>query len=250
VPQLIRRGGRTLSGLVPANGARRGIAARAARFLQAADEPLASRYLRWVGFFPDESGALLRPEVRAAYFDPDAATGSFQTILEESGASSVLGRLLTLNFRTYLLDDLLVKADRCSMLHSLELRSPFLDTRLIEFAARLPDHLLFRRGVTKRILREAFADLLPPEVNARGKMGFGVPLDRWFRTRWRSLVADRLLAKDSAMMEWLDADAVRRVVEDHLSGTRNRGQQLWALLTLDCWLEGQRTRRAAAPLLV
>jgi asparagine synthase (glutamine-hydrolysing) len=250
VPRVVRRGGRALSSLIPSNGSSRGLAARAARYLRAASDPLAQRYLRWVGVLPEEAGTLLRPEVMAAHFDPGAAVASFDQILGEGRSASPLGRLMTLNFHTYLLDDLLVKADRCSMLHALELRSPFLDTELIEFAAALPERLLFRRGVTKRILRESFADMLPPEVVAQAKKGFGVPLDRWFRTRWRGLLAERLLQKDSALMEWLDPTAVRRVVDEHLSGSRNRGQQLWALLTLDCWLEANRARRTAVPAIV
>ena len=241
IPSVLRRAGGHVARWLPANGHPRGLPARAARFLSAAADPLPDRYLRWIGFFPDATESLLHPEVRAAVYDRAAVRASFRTELE-GGGGSTLDRLLRLNFNTYLLDDLLVKADRCSMMHSLELRSPFLDTALIEFAGRLPDSFRRRGRSTKYLLRRAFPDLLPPDLLARGKMGFGVPLDTWFRTRWRNALEEGLLDPASSLYEWLDRGAVQGMVARHLSGEANLGHQLWSLLTLERWL----SRRAGA----
>src|SRR5207249_6908237 len=116
---------------------------------------------------------------------------------------STLSRVLHANFTSYLPDDLLVKTDRCTMANSLEARSPFLDRELTEYAAALPDDMKLRGQRTKIILREAFADLLPPAIDQRGKMGFGVPLGAWFRGELRDYVRDLLLAPGARYRDML-----------------------------------------------
>ena len=116
-------------------------------------------------------------------------------------------------------DDLLVKTDRCTMANSLEARSPFLDRELIEYAAGLPDDLKLRGGRTKVILREAFPDLVPAAIDRRGKMGFGVPLDTWFRGELRDHMRDLLLAPDARYRDMLSG-AVRRSARRPASGRR------------------------------
>ncbi len=214
----------------------RSLSRRFARFAEAAALPLDERMLRWIGFFAGGVGSLLRPELAAAV-DPAALGESFRASLAKTRNLSPLARVLDLNFRTYLLDDLLNKADRCSMAHGLELRSPFLDTAVMEFAASLPDRLKLRAGTTKRILRRAFQDLLPEAIQKRGKMGFGIPLPRWLRNEWRPLVEQRLLDPEARLYEWLRLDPVRAMAERHFAGTADYGHQLWALLTLETWLE-------------
>jgi asparagine synthase (glutamine-hydrolysing) len=196
--------------------------------------------LRWIGFFAGRVSSLLRPEL-AEKIDDRELSGAFREQLEHTRRLSPLSRVLDLNFRTYLLDDLLPKADRCSMAHGLELRSPFLDTAVMEFAASLPDGLKLRRGATKVILRRAFRDLLPDEIQRRGKMGFGIPLPDWFRTRWRPLVEERLLDPGARLYEWLRPEPVRAMAEQHFAATADHGHQLWALLTLETWLERKLT---------
>ncbi len=223
----------------------RSLRRRAGRFLEAAALPTDERMLRWIGFFSAELDELLRPELKEG-LTPDRLLSSFREPLGRSRGKSPLSRLLQLNFDTYLLDDLLVKSDRTSMACGLELRSPFLDTQLMEFAARLPDSYRVRRGRSKWILAQAFGDLLPPPILTRSKMGFGVPLAQWFRTSWRPLLEKELLGADSALWDWLEPDPVRTMARDHLNGRADHGHRLWALLTLDKWLrrEGDQPSRA------
>jgi asparagine synthase (glutamine-hydrolysing) len=218
---------------------------RFSRFFRATALPAHERWLRWIGFFPDDPWALLREEVReraiaAAGDDEEEARAdlleSFRRALEGARGATPLGRALALNFHTYLPEDLLVKADRNSMAHGLELRSPFLDTELVEFAASLPDGVRNPRFRLKGLLKDSFRDLLPPGVRKRSKMGFGIPLPLWFRTHWKGFLEDTLLAPDARVREWLRPEAVRNVAEDHWSGRRDEGHQLWALLTLEIWL--------------
>jgi len=214
---------------------------RFTRFFEAAALPAEERMLRWIGFFPDSAGELLLSERGRA--DRPELLQSFRLPWERADGQSGFTRALALNFETYLPEDLLVKADRCSMAHGLELRSPFLDTAVMEFAARLPDRLRFRGARAKSLkwlLRHAFADLLPESIISRGKMGFGVPLPTWFRNQWRPLFEDRVLARDAHLFEWIRREPVEDIWKAHQSGGIDHGHKLWALLTLETWLR-QRT---------
>lgn len=129
-----------------------------------------------------------------------------------------------------------MKADRCSMSHGLELRSPFLDTALMEFAAGLPDHQRVRGRALKWLLKAAFPEILPPEISRRGKWGFGVPLPIWFRTHWRPLFEARLFGPGARSWSWLAREPVETLWAEHRSGSVDHGHALWALLTLETWL--------------
>jgi asparagine synthase (glutamine-hydrolysing) len=123
------------------------------------------------------------------------------------------------------------------MANSLEARSPFLDRELIEYVAALPDRLKLDGSRTKAILRDAFRDLVPPEIEARGKMGFGVPLGTWFRGNLRDYMRETLLAPDARYREMLSGNFVEGLVNRHLSGRANLGQQLWSLVCFERWLQ-------------
>lgn len=209
-------------------------ARRLARFVRSARRPLPERYLGWVGVMSDDvveglvgSGSDGVAEHFRAYFrsaDQDA-----------SRSADPLPALLDVNLRSYLPDDLLVKADRMSMAASLEARSPFLDHELVEFAARIPPDLKLRGNLGKYLLRRAFRDKLPPEILRRQKHGFGVPVGRWFRTGLKGYLQDNLLSARSLGRGYFRPDAVRRLVDDHLSGRRDHGHALWTLLTFEIW---------------
>ena len=122
------------------------------------------------------------------------------------------------------------------MANSLECRSPFLDRELTEYVAALPDKFKVAGWETKVILREAFADLLPPEIKTRGKMGFGVPLDTWFRGELREYLRDLLLPSRVMYSQYLSTIQVRKLIDDHQKGKANLGLKLWTLLTFEVWL--------------
>jgi asparagine synthase (glutamine-hydrolysing) len=175
---------------------------RAQRFFQSSGLPLHDRLRRWNALFFDDLDALLRPDFVAglAPIDKLRHIAAERRLME---GRSTLSQALHANFTSYLADDLLVKTDRCTMANSLEARSPFLDRELVEYAAGLPDDLKLRFGRTKVILHDAFPDLLPPVIDRRGKMGFGVPLDAWFRGELRDYMRDLLMAPDARYREML-----------------------------------------------
>ena len=230
--------GRAANGLlarVPPPANERHWLARAQRFFRAMGLPLHDRVTRWNSLFFDDLEELLGRDRTAGL----APIDKLRHINAERGlmvGRSPLSQLLHANFTSYLVDDLLVKTDRCTMANSLEARSPFLDRELIEYAAALPDDFKLHGRRTKVILREAFPDLVPPAIDRRGKMGFGVPLDAWFRGELRDYMRDLLLAPDARYREMLSAPFVAGQVARHLAGTANLGQQLWSIICFEVWL--------------
>ena len=246
--------GAVLSALLsplPAPSHERHWLSRTRRFARYMRLPLLERLTRWNSFFLEDLDQLLARDGR----QPPPAIDPLRPLrrhFDELTHRSPLSRLLLANFLTYLPGDLLVKSDRMTMAVSLEARAPFLDRELTEYAATLPDAWkLPWAGPTKAILREAFADLLPDRINRRGKMGFGVPLDRWFRGDLRPYVRDTLLASSARCRGYLAAAEVETIVRRHESGEANLGQQIWCLLAFERWLqllpEWRRRARAAQP---
>jgi asparagine synthase (glutamine-hydrolysing) len=118
---------------------------------------------------------------------------------------------------------------------SLEARSPFLDHHLLEFAARLPSAYKLRRLTTKRLLKRALGGLLPPETLTRSKMGFGVPIGAWLRGELREFLDEAILSEKAMRRGYFKPDVCRRVYDQHQSGKRDWGHQLWTLLMLELW---------------
>jgi len=204
--------------------------AKGRRALLRSDRSPADALMAWVSYVPEEHKLALLGAVES---DGMAA---YRKIWGFSAGAHPLDRLLDLNIRTYLLDDLLPKVDRMSMAHGLEVRSPFLDRELAELAFRLPPSARIRRFALKRVLRAAVADLLPRDVLRRPKKGFGIPLDRWFREDLAGLVGSTLGAQDSHVSEHLSRPALRTMLAEHQRGAANHGQALWTLLTLEMFL--------------
>jgi asparagine synthase (glutamine-hydrolysing) len=233
VPRVARAAARGVLARLPRPTANsRTPLARAHRLIQVASQPLGERLFGWVSLFDVER--LLAPDVRRRV-DVRAPLRWSSEACRKFEGGSVLSQVLGHNFETYLSEDLLVKADRCSMGHSLELRSPFLDTALIDYAARLPDRFLRRGRSTKWLLRKAFEDILPREILTRGKMGFGMPLGTWFRGTLRDYLHDTLGA-GAACYEFVDRGYVAQMLERHSTKVADHGLALWLLLTFEVWL--------------
>lgn len=162
-----------------------------------------------------------------------------EVLLEQLFLSSPSGdwldRALHTDISSYLPEDLMVKVDIASMAHSLESRSPFLDHEFMELAATVPSSLKIHGFTKKYILKEALRELLPDEILDRPKMGFGVPLDIWFRGELKDFAHDRLLSKRSLERGLFRREAVDELFQDHLSGKVNNAYKLWALVVLEEW---------------
>ena len=231
VPRPAAALGARLLRAVPA-GERRSTTFRARRFLDAAATPGAERYGRMMQVFSLSERSVLWSADARAEIGTLTSTGF---LLGKPARPGVTG-LQLLDIATYLPGDLLPKSDIASMAHSLELRSPLLDHRVVELGLSLPARL--KRG--KLALRRAFADDLPPVVAARGKTGFGVPLAAWFRGELRDLAGDLLLGDRG----WFERRAVERLLDEHRAGRADHGHRLWTLVMLELW---QRTHVDTTP---
>jgi asparagine synthase (glutamine-hydrolysing) len=230
IPLLVRAALVALSNNLPESTRYNSIVRRMCRFVTYASLPLAQRYRGWVAVFNDS----FRREL-LAYGPPVDIEGHFAAHFKRVQDVDPLGQLLYVNTKTYLPGDLLVKADRMSMAHSLETRCPFLDQNLIEFAAHVPSHLKIRGLTTKYILKRALRGLVPAEVIARRKHGFGVPIGRWFRTDLKDYVRDVLLDPQALRRGYFNEATLSRLVDEHQSGKRDYSHCLWALLTFEVW---------------
>jgi asparagine synthase (glutamine-hydrolysing) len=145
-------------------------------------------------------------------------------------------RYLRVDQSYYLADDILCKTDRMSMAHSLEVRPPFLDPRIVDFAATLPARLKIRGFQQKFLLRELMRDKLPEVVLQRKKTGFDIPAHGWFRGVLRGLLTDTLRPEAVEATGIFDARAIQTLIRDHMERRINAGYHLWGLLTLFLWM--------------
>jgi asparagine synthase (glutamine-hydrolysing) len=203
------------------SGDRRSRAIRAARFVELLAAKRAGRYGLLMEVFP----LAIREELWQREFVPTPV--HTQRLLGLTPLTGTRG-LQMLDIETYLPGDLLLKSDIASMAHSLELRSPLLDHEVLELGVSLG-------RPRKQALREAFADLLPPETRSRGKLGFGVPLARWFREDLRGFAREVLLDERARRRGQLRPTAVERLLDDHEQGRADHGHRLWCLLMLELW---------------
>jgi len=229
-PAVLRRGIGSVVRRLPEATSYRGPVRRARRFVEGAALPPAEAYFSWVRVHDDA-------QIHDLYAGPPGPdpTAHFTAQFDPDDARDFTAQLLDVNLRTYLPDDLLIKADRSSMAASLEARSPLLDHALVELAARIPSNLKLRGGVAKYILKQAAADLLPADIIHRPKHGFGVPVGRWFREGMREYAREILLDPLALGRGCLREDAVRRLLDEHASGRRDHGARLWLLLTFEWW---------------
>jgi asparagine synthase (glutamine-hydrolysing) len=156
-----------------------------------------------------------------------------------------LARALYLDLKTWLADDGLVKVDRMSMAHALEVRCPLLDHRLVEFAARVPSRLKMDGGRTKILLRRVAERKLPREILSRPKRGFAPPVSRWLREDLRDFSRDLLLGPDALANDLFERRQVASLLDDHESGRLDAGWAIWTLLMLETW--GREVARPAIP---
>jgi len=208
---------------------------RIKRFFNAATLPAIERYTRWVGIFNDQ----IKKEIYSANFlktTLDYKTNFYLgRFLAEAGNMPYLDCLLWMDIMTSLAGDLLVKMDIATMANSLEARAPFLDQRLMEFAAKLPPEFKMRNLVKKYILKKAIKDLVPDENVYRRKMGFALPVGRWFRGELKEFLCDNLLAGSFFKRGYFKPEAVKNMVKRHTENKEDFSHQLWTLLMLELW---------------
>ena len=205
------------------------------RFLREVRRPALERHLRWMGSFaPETLGSLLVPQVQREVLDPEPYREAYDAIapLRPRSAREIASAL---DLIFYLSEDNLVQADRSSMSTALEVRAPFLDRRLAEYALGLPIDVRAGLWRTKPLLRRAARAVLPARVTRRRKHGFGVPTGAWLRGELRGMLTD-MLAPDRLRRQGIfDARPVSMMLDRHLRGTANHRKELWTLFMFQLW---------------
>ncbi|MCQ9208240.1 MAG: asparagine synthase (glutamine-hydrolyzing) [Omnitrophica bacterium] len=192
------------------------------------------RYGSWVGCFQEEDKQGLYSDCFKASLGGDVAA-YLLNLAEQSHLPSPAERAMEVDINSYLPEDLLVKMDIATMANSLEARSPFLDHNVMEFAASLPIGFKMRSFKLKYLLKELAQDLLPKEILQRRKMGFAVPVDKWFRTNLKQFAYDTLLDKKSIERGYFRKERIKALLDEHCSGRFNHGARIWSLLNLEVW---------------
>lgn len=187
------------------------------------------RYARWFG-------ALSHGErERLSVLRMNGARDGDAPPFDADPGASPLRRILYFDQTSWLPDNLLERGDRMTMAASIESRVPFLDHELAEFASSLPDHYRVRGTCSKWILREAGRRLLPARILKRPKVGFRVPVNRWFRGEMRDYLLDHLQGASSMTRDYFEPRALDRILAEHLDGRQNHEKLLWSLLNLEIW---------------
>jgi asparagine synthase (glutamine-hydrolysing) len=202
-------------------------------FLGVAATPEATFFDNFAAVRLKDQRAVLAPPLRDAV-TAERAYRTSRAWFDRAAGRPLLDQVLYADLKTYLVE-LLMKQDQMSMAASIESRVPFLDHRLVEFAATMPVEWKLSGWTTKRVLREAARDLLPRSILERPKMGFPVPFGLWTRGPWQGVVRDVLLDRRTRERGVFDTRAVTALIDDHAAGRRDAGDVLWSLLNLELW---------------
>ena len=232
VPALARRVALKLAQTLPASNEKIGFDYKIQRMLQGSFLKPGEAHLFWNGTFSEMEKKKLH--LRNGH----PSVGSLLDHLPSHSLDvGYLNRYLWLDQRYYLPDDILYKCDRMSMAHSVEVRPPFLDHRIVEFAARLPENLKIRNATLKLVLRHLMRNKLPHSVLTRKKEGFDIPAHDWLRGALRPLLLETLTRDAVEKSNLFDWNVIRNLMDSHLQRHANLGYHLWGLLTLFLWMK-------------
>jgi asparagine synthase (glutamine-hydrolysing) len=227
-----------LAGMIPESPGKRSNLRRIKRLTHPATDTPEQWYLGWMQQFRVEShGAAFTPEFASAIAEnghwSDHMSDAFAGLDDPASARSAQW----VDATTYLPGDLMVKADRMSMAHGLEVRSPFLDHHLVEFAATITEKLSIKGRTGKQVLRKAYADLVPDEISRRPKAGFTVPVGEWINGPLRNSTHDLLLAPGAEVGKIIRPEYIARMIEQHATRRHNHAVRLWNLICLETWAQ-------------
>jgi asparagine synthase (glutamine-hydrolysing) len=232
---------RPLVELLPSSSEKVSFDYKAKRFVRAAHLPPVERHHAWKEIFSPDAQEQLLSSSRTT--DP---LDVYRARYAETEGAEELARLQDLDLGIYLVDDLLVKTDRASMAHSLETRVPFLDPAVAELALALETRKKVRGFSKKRLLRRAAAPLIPREIIRGRKQGFSIPVAAWLRGDLASFARDVLTRETIERQGYLDAGAVTRMLEEHISGKEDLSRQIWGLLSFTLWFDRYAREPASA----
>lgn len=205
------------------------------KYMGLVSQPFEKRY-RGISVYPEEyRKSLYNADFKSLLNRPNVSSVErfYESIFEKSRGHSLLSRMSHFDLHTWLVDDLLIKADRMSMANSQELRCPFLDYRLVELAASYPDNVKIKNGDPKWLVKQWYKDVLPPEVTSREKVGFPTPLKMMFSGPLKNYVSSRLMCSDAKVFKFVERSTVHALCSEHFGHKQDHHTILWQLLVLE-----------------
>ncbi len=239
IPQVLRHHvAQPLVDLLPASHRKVSLDFKLKRFVRAAELAEEDRHAYWRMIFDEDAKRrLYRKDVRQQV-EEITTYDIYRNVFAQSDAMHPLDRMLYVDTRFYLPNDMLVKLDRMSMIHSLEARVPYLDHELVEFIARVPPRFKLKQLRTKKyLLKAALRRRLPSASVWRKKQGFNIPKGVWLKGELREFAFDRLSPQRVRRMGLFEEEPVTQLLNDHVRGTHDRSHELWGLLALSMWWE-------------
>ncbi len=228
IPALVKQ--------IPPSPQKKGLANRLKRFVEGTLLPPELMHTRWMIFLQEqEKRQLYKGELLDSFEGGDSHKYIQEYFQRSANAANPLAQQGYVDIKTYMTDDILVKVDRMSMATSLETRVPFLDHKVMEFAAAIPTHLKLKGLTTKYILKKSVNDLLPEKILLRGKEGFSIPIKNWIMNELRPLLLETLSEERITKRGYFQPAYVKQLVQEHLDGKDNHSHRLWALMMLEIW---------------
>lgn len=204
------------------------------RLISALSDLPERRNIQWHCIFTNEIKQKLYTDFMKRFLYNDAYN-YLAEMFKNAPADNIIDKTFYTDIKTYLPECLLVKMDIASMSNSLEARSPFLDHKVIEFSASLPSSWKLHGLTTKYILKKTFKNFLPKEILQRGKMGFGIPVGKWFRNEWKDYFQKIVLSAEAIKRGYFKKESLGQIFNEHISGKRDHGYRMWTLLMLELW---------------
>jgi asparagine synthase (glutamine-hydrolysing) len=191
--------------------------------------------IRWGSYFSEDMKRACFNDKMASLVDGHRSDVFLAEFFDRAVADSFLDRTLYTDMLNYLPGNNLVKMDRMTMAHGLEARSPLLDKKYVEFSAHLPESMKIKGRQTKYLLRKISGDILPKNIQERGKRGFAAPIEEWLKKDLKGLTNDTILSQNANIYNFFRRDHVQKMVNEHQNGRINHGRRIWTLLILEEW---------------
>jgi asparagine synthase (glutamine-hydrolysing) len=225
--------------LFPPSELKKGFVNRIKRFSEGLQNSHVNRHFRWMIFLSNlQKQRLYSQDFLSSYFlKPLNARIPFDGFFEHCGQFEGINRDLYLDFKTYMVDNILVKVDRMSMATSLEARVPLLDYKMVEFAFSLPSQYKLGGSTTKWFFKKAMEGILPDEIIYRQKEGFSIPIKNWLKSDLKELMMEYLSEKRVKEAGFFNHTYIQKMVTEHLNNKQNHAHRLWALILFHLWRE-------------
>jgi len=222
---------------LPVSHNKKSIVARAKKFIHASKLPLYKRYVDVLTVFTNEMKEQLYSEAFKKEIDGNDSESIILDYFKQSKSVDFLAKSFYVDLKTILVDDYLLTSDRASTANTLEVRAPFLDYNLLEYAVKIPSRYKLNGYTTKHILKEAYKDLLPKQIINRGKYGFESPIGHWIQNELKDIIKEMLLGKHARKRGYFNYDYIEKLLHAHYHKINDYKKQIFCLLTFEIWCQ-------------